>query len=458
MGSKIISSFMWMLASFSLVLAIHTKHPLTAKIRFLERELQLTIFTILVVYIAFSVLKKRIHRRQLLTLSLLAVFVVSNLFTFFYHEIKFYLNKQVVLNTPQKQLQRLGKHFIIGYTDYQDIKKLVQKGAIGGVYITTRNVKEKSYAVIQKEIAQLQMIRSHNNLPPLLITTDQEGGVTSRLSPPLKQLPPLSELVEDQSSEKEMLRNIRVHAGFQAKDLYDLGINLNLSPVVDLKMEKQKKSLDFHTQIYRRAISSNEDIVTRVGLEYCKSFETMGVIPTLKHFPGLGRVVEDTHLSTGDLNTDLSLLKKKDWKPFKYISKRTGAFIMIGHVKLKGLDPDYPASFSKKIIQNVIRKSWNHSGILITDDLNMTPAAGSSIGIGGAALKALNAGVDLLLISYDGEQYYQAMAAVIKAENDKTLDTHLIRQSAKRLDKALLNISNKRMVASNPEKIHQVFL
>jgi beta-N-acetylhexosaminidase len=227
------------------------------------------------------------------------------------------------------------------------------------------------------------------------------------------------------------------YAELQSRELYDIGINLNFSPVVDLKNSSINQKLNFHTRTDLRAISKDSDIVTRVALIYSKTSEKNGVIPTLKHFPGLSMVKEDTHLFTGGLKADEKYLSLNDWIPFRTISKKTDAFIMLGHVLLEKVDNTNLVSCSRKIITDIIRKKWNHNGILITDDLNMGPVVNSSGGIGGFSIRALNAGVDFLLISYDGEQYYRAIKDVIDADNEGLLDSHFLERSSIRIEKML---------------------
>jgi beta-N-acetylhexosaminidase len=304
---------------------------------------------------------------------------------------------------------------------------------VGGVYITTRNVKGKTRSEIRRDIAQLQKIQAANGLPPLLITADQEGGIVTRLSPPLPRLPPISSIKNKHFTETPGSPSMTAYAGAVARELAHIGVNINFSPVVDLKPNLPFANPTCRTQLHRRAISRDHRVVSRLGFLYCAALEKAGVIPTLKHFPGLGRVMEDTHYHTGNLDVDIQSLEKTDWLPFRAISHGTDALIMLGHVKLTAVDPEFPVSFSKKVVQKIIRHKWHHDGVLITDDLNMEPAWNSPEGIGGAAVRALNAGVDLLLIARDGNTYYAAMDAVIAADNQNKLNRTFLDRSEKRL-------------------------
>ncbi|MGK0290677.1 MAG: beta-N-acetylhexosaminidase [bacterium] len=142
-------------------------------------------------------------------------------------------------------------------------------------------------------------------------------------------------------------------------------------------------------------------------------------------------------------------LNKHDWLPFREGAKQTNAFIMLGHVKLSQVDSEYLTSFSKKIVQGIIRDQWKHEGILITDDLNMGSVFRSRWGIRGVAIKSLNAGVDYLLLSYDGEQFYNVMDALIQAEKQNQLDFKQLQKSNLRITKMKKSLHYQPRLAMN---------
>lgn len=348
-------------------------------------------------------------------------------------EAVFRYQKEQVLNTPKARLQQLGRHFVVGYTDSGRLETLIARGAVGGVYITGRNVTGRSVDDIKTLIRQWQTIRMTSGLPPLIVATDQEGGVVSRLSPMLPWQPALAGLIRQAKNVKDLDRKVAAYSGVQAQALSELGVNVNLSPVVDLKPETGTVPDHPRTRLYHRAISDVPFLVARVGLGYCRKLEAYGVVGTLKHFPGLGNVAQDTHLDTGGLSKSAGRLETEDWLPFKEISRQTSAWIMLGHVRLTAIDPLAPASISKQVVREIIRKGWNHEGILITDDLNMGAVYRLKGGIRTASVSALNAGVDLLLLSYDPDQFFPAMHAVLEAEADDQLDPKVLEQSRQRL-------------------------
>src|SRR5262245_26061121 len=145
----------------------------------------------------------------------------------------FETTKRGVLQTEPALAQRLGRHFVVGYSSFDEVAQLAEKGMIAGVYVSKVNVAKRKPPVIKAEIAALQERRRRAGLPPLIVAADQEGGVVSHLSPPLTPLPALSTLAElpPDIRAKKAGEFGRTHG----RDLASLGITLDFAPVLDLK-------------------------------------------------------------------------------------------------------------------------------------------------------------------------------------------------------------------------------
>ncbi|HTY24201.1 MAG TPA: glycoside hydrolase family 3 N-terminal domain-containing protein [Desulfomonilaceae bacterium] len=352
-------------------------------------------------------------------------------------EARFHWVRYQVLHVSPDRLERLGRHFIVGYRDLAEVQELVRLRAIAGVFLSTHNVRGKSVARVRQEIRSLQNLRQEQGLSRLWVATDQEGGAVSRLSPPLSRQPSLPQIVDRYSGDMVQLESeVRKFADKQGKELADLGVNLNFAPVVDVNHQVMNPN-DRFSHIYERAISSDPVVVTQVAAWYCASLEYAGVRCTLKHFPGLGRVFEDTHREDANLTASITELTGSDWLPFRVLMRKSRAFTMLGHVKLTAIDKERPLSASASVIAGLLRGEWQYDGVLITDNFSMRAIYNSSVGIDKASITALNAGVDLILISWDPDQYYRVMYALLKADEQGKLDRKTLDQSDRRLERAI---------------------
>ena len=290
-----------------------------------------------------------------------------------------------------------GEHFIVGYTDPEEMKILIKAG-VGGVFVTQRNAKGKTLNALREEIQTFLDIR-----PDLFIATDFEGGVVQKLSPPLSRFPAIGEITD-----------VATYAASQAAELRSVGVNVNFSPVVDLDPGKIYKG-DRYTKISKRAISDDPKKVTEVASEYIDGMKAGGIMPTLKHFPGLRLAEGDTHLKPVVMNVGMDELRSKDWVPFRNLLDKD-IWLMLSHVQVPGLEA-----------MKVIREEWKFDGVVVSDDWSMGGA--------GSAMGALNSGVDIILVAFDPEVYYQVMKEMLVADQKGEIDRDKLRESEQRIDR-----------------------
>jgi len=370
----------------------------------------------------------RLASAAALTLALVALGITGAL------EAQFRYQRSVVMAADPQLLEKLGRHMLIGYRDPAVLRELLERRALGGVFVTARNVEGKTADAIRREIAALQEMRRTQGLPPLWIATDQEGGGVSRLSPPLSRMPTLAEVVALHPDPAQRKIAVGQYASRQGRELAGIGVNLNFAPVVDLNHGIINPE-DRLTRIASRAISRDPAVVAEVAGLYCATLLMTGVHCTLKHFPGLGRVYHDTHKASAALDAPLADLRRSDWLPFRQVMSQT-AFTMLGHARLTAIDSERPASFSQAVVSGLLRDNWQHDGVLVTDDFSMGAVMLSREGIAGGAVAALNAGVDLILVSYDPDQYFTVMYALLAAEREGRLRADMLERSGARLRRA----------------------
>lgn len=345
--------------------------------------------------------------------------------------VRFELRKHDVLAASAAEARQLGPHFMVGYSSFADVARLAEKGLIGGVYVTRRNIRGRTVEALRAEIAALQDIRRAAGLPPLVVAADQEGGIVGHLAPPLTKVPALATLTglapDDQQAKAEEFG--RIHG----RELAGLGVNLNLAPVLDLKPPPRRNRLDFHTLIGQRAIAADPVVVSTIASAYVRGLEESGVGATLKHFPGIGRVRNDTHHFSANLDAPVTELEATDWLPFREVLSHSRSALMVGHVTLTAVDPDRAASHSKRVVEGIIRNKWGYQGMVMTDDLVMGAIYQNDVCK--AVVAAINAGVDLLLVAYDGPQFYRVFACALDGSRRGKLDEAMLRASEARLKK-----------------------
>lgn len=217
---------------------------------------------------------------------------------------------------------------------------------------------------------------------PILI--DQEGGRVQRLKPPHWKQYPSAQTAGD---------SLAATTASIATDLRRAGITVNCAPVLDVTFPET------HIAIGDRSFSDNPETVAKCGALVCRVYLENGIVPIVKHLPGLGRADLDTHHDLPTVAAKLADLKRGDFAPFRDVLARDFAVAvwgMIGHAIYAAIDPDNPASCSPKLITEIIRKHMKFDGLLLSDDLSME-ALGK---VGSAADRAqavLQAGCDIAL-------------------------------------------------------------
>lgn len=327
------------------------------------------------------------------------------------------LTRAEILAAEPARLERMGRRLVVGYESYAEVKALVEKKAIAGVFITDHNVRRRKPTAVKADIDALQAIRATQGLPPLIVAADQEGGTVSRLSPPLKSQPSLARILTANKDDAARKDAVEKFAAEQAAELKRLGVTLNFSPVVDLNIDPDNRD-DGETRLNERAIAADPYVVGKVAGWYCDALAKADMTCTLKHFPGLGRVKRDTHVTSGEIAASESELELNDWYPFRHVMDRSNAVTMLGHVRVTAIDKTTPASYSDAIIRSLIRERWRCKGLLITDDFSMGAVTRSADGVGGAAVKAISAGADLVLVSFSEQHYNAAMSALLRADEE----------------------------------------
>jgi beta-N-acetylhexosaminidase len=352
-----------------------------------------------------------------------------------WQDVQPWLARHQVLARGSPDVIDVERHFVVGYDDVAAVRELVGDAHVGGIFLTRRNVAGRTVDQVAAEIASLQDLRRQDlrrgaGLVPLVVTADQEGGPVAHLSPPLPHPPALSTVAALPPGEQFAAAR---RVGFdQGRALRALGITMDLAPVVDLTPDKTA-NVDWNTRIATRAIARDPAVVATVAGGFSQGLLDAGITPTAKHFPGLSRVAVDTHLFGATLDTAQAELEAADWVPFRAVLNIPGAAVMLSHVSLGAVDAGVPVSQSKQVVSGLLRDRWGFDGVAITDDLSMGAVAHA--GLCGAVEGALNAGIDLLLVSWDTDKAYPALRCALDALAAGRLNRQMLQQSAAQLDR-----------------------
>jgi beta-N-acetylhexosaminidase len=325
--------------------------------------------------------------------------------------------------------QKIGQLFLLGFTGTefdQQLKPLIERYQPGGIILFSRNIKTASQVLTLNIAAQKYAVEKMKI--PLVIAVDQEGGTVSRI----KSSPPQpSALAIGNAQSTELSEKIGFYTG---KVLKSLGFNLNLAPVVDIADPNSPSFLG------TRAFSGNADLVSKFSFAFASGLHKSGVMATLKHFPGHGNEKTDPHFRIPEISDDLQTLENTRLKPFKYlVDQFQPAAIMVAHLAIPKVDPKAKAAtYSSVLIQDILRKKWGYEGLVITDDIDMA-AAQEIANPANQAVRALKAGVDMVMITWNKKTQRESFEAVKRALLDGTLTISEINEKLRRIVSAKLN-------------------
>lgn len=285
--------------------------------------------------------------------------------------------------------QKIGQRFItwIEGTEISDrTRALIGEGYVGGVILYPWNI-DGSVQVRQLTSSLQKLARQNQPSIELLICADQEGGRVAafRFRDTTKFPAPF---YWARFRDPDF---VEAAAYIIARELVDLGCNMNLSPVLDLYGTPDR------TIIGDRAMGSQPDVVSELGIAYLKGAHRGGVISVVKHFPGHGSSVVDSHSRLPVVDLTEKYLLSHDFKPFQAAINHGAEAVMTAHVLYKDIDPDYPATLSTKILRDKLRGEFGFNGVVISDGIAMG-ALSRNFTVKETLKLILKAGVDVILV------------------------------------------------------------
>jgi beta-N-acetylhexosaminidase len=300
--------------------------------------------------------------------------------------------------------QFAGQRLMVGFEGTglnEDLKFLIGHIKAGGVILFAGNLETPDQ--IKALCLAIQDYARSCGQPPLFIAIDQEGGQVTRLKEPFTQFPGNPHMQHETDA---------VHfAEVTAAELNQIGINMNMAPVMDVAPE------DINSIMAKRAFGGDPEWVARLGVKVIEHLQQNNIMAVAKHFPGIGRTFLDSHLDLPVLKDDLTAIERFDLIPFKASIRHNVSGIMLSHIFYTELDDQWPASLSKYIANDLLRKRMGYDGLVMTDDLDMG-AIMKHYEIRTSIQQILAADIDLALICHKGPNIEIAFEQILKETTD----------------------------------------
>lgn len=298
--------------------------------------------------------------------------------------------------------QLAGQLLVVGFAGLEAPPELLDALAAGeraGVVLFRRNLAGgRGLVSALQQLCRSLAAASPSSSPPL-IAIDEEGGRVARLAPPALVLPPMRRLAE--RGDLALIERVAAAVG---RELGCLGVTMNFAPVVDVDTNPANPIIG------DRAFSDEPaGVVERAGA-YLRGLRAGGVASCLKHYPGHGDTLLDSHLALPTVAHDRARLDAVELVPFRRLAASADS-MMTAHVVYPALDPSCPATLSPRIASELLREDIGFDGVLFSDDLEMQAIQGHG-SMGDAAVAALLAGCDLLLVCSRSDAQAEVHAAV----------------------------------------------
>ena len=261
----------------------------------------------------------------------------------------------------------------------------LQHDAVAGVVLFARNFASRA------QVGELSAAIREVAPRPQLICVDQEGGRVQRFREGFSALPPLQEIGARHADDPEgALELAEQHAWLMASEVRASGVDLSFAPVVDLGRGNRA--------IGNRAFSEDPQVVAAFTAAYVRGMHAAGMGATLKHFPGHGTVLEDTHVDVAVDPRPLHELRQQDLVPFEAGIAAGADAVMMAHVVYPQVAPE-PAGYSRRWIEQILRGDMGFRGVVFSDDIGMA-ASHAAGGVGARVHAHLDAGCDVVLVCH----------------------------------------------------------
>ncbi len=321
--------------------------------------------------------------------------------------------------------QKIGQMLVFGWTGKtkeeettvnDHAREIVQEMEVGGVVLLGRNVAD-DLAVTAATLSELQMLSRE----PLFVIADQEGGMVARFVEGVTVFP--SNMALGATRDVSLAYKA---AAVTAKELLAIGVNYNFAPCVDVNNNPNNPIIG------TRSYGESPELCARFAEQAVRGYQENGIIACAKHFPGHGDTAADSHLTLPTIPHDKERLNSVELIPFKKAIKAGVGSIMTTHILFPALDSDRPSTLSPRIISGLLREELGFDGVVVTDCMEMKAIA-DNWGTPEAAVMAIEAGVDLVLVCHTRSIQRETREAILRAVVDGRISESRLDESIRRI-------------------------
>ena len=310
-------------------------------------------------------------------------------------------------------------------------KEAFAKYPVGGLVYFAQNLRDPEQT--RTMLGNMQQFSEEQTGLPLFLGVDEEGGTVVRIADNaafgVENIGDMADIgaTGDSSKAYDVGETL---AGY----LKDLGFNVDFAPVADVFSNPK------NTVIGKRSFGSDPNVVSEMVVQAVEGLQDNGVAATVKHFPGHGNTTQDSHSGYASSDRTLEELQSMEFLPFEAGIAAGTDFIMVGHITLpNATEEQSPSSINKEVVTDMLRTGLGYSGLIITDAMNMG-AITQEYKSAEAAVKAIQAGVDIVLMPEDFQAAYEGVLAAVE---DGTLTEERIDESVARIIAEKLAIQNE---------------
>ncbi len=334
--------------------------------------------------------------------------------------------------------QKIAQMFVItpeALTGYPNVtaagdttKTCYQQKPVGGIIYMEENLLGSEQTT--KMLTDMQAIAEETTGLPAFLSVDEEGGTVTRIAKNeafgVNDVGNMSEIGASGDTSKAGQAGVTLGTYLKA-----LGFNVDFAPVADVLTNPD------NTVIGTRSFGSDPQTVADMVSAELQGLQSQGVYGVVKHFPGHGGTVGDSHEAVVTLDKGIEDLMAAELVPFERAVQDGVSFVMVGHISVPSVvGDDTPASLSQMMVSSVLREQLGYDGIVITDALNMGAVTGN-YSSDQAAVLAVNAGVDMLLMPQDYEAAYNGLLAAVQ---EGTISEERIDESVVRIVRVKLSL------------------